>query len=371
MKVSIEFVKHADHLKERSVLLYFMNLLGYDVDHKQWRQAGMKAILYSTDIGDFTPILAGFQFCIRVLLLEHCLPTDDRKMMSESVMNPVPIFRQVHNEWLVEGEPTPFNYIHKLLNYGLHIGKDTKTRIRVRWSADGKRMYFDGRGFKISRWKQFIKELLDAAEEMMSKHLLFNGQIPATDLYFTDNMTNRNAGHYFASRKETVLKRRNTMLKRLYKSDGWEELMENTGDKLSFLQAGVDEYLKWDEKFRELLCILIILTCGQAGRGTEMTSLLYMNTMEMIRNVLVEDGQFMIITEYHKSMAIMDKVKVKWHWLYELMIRLLQGFYRIVSVNCLGSILQTLFHFGFSLSQIHHGMDSYLGMKKGLGKQIN
>ena len=111
-----------------------MNLLGYDVDHKQWRQAGMKAILNSTDIGDFTPILAGFQFCIRVLLLEHCLPTDDRNNMSESGMNPVPIFRQVHNEWLVEGEPTPFNYIHKLLNYGLHIGKDTKSRTRVRWS---------------------------------------------------------------------------------------------------------------------------------------------------------------------------------------------------------------------------------------------
>jgi len=83
------------------------------------------------------------------------------------------------------------------------------------------------------------------------------------------------------------------------------------GESLEFIQAGIDEYSTWDVKLRELLCVLIILTCGQSGRGTEMTSLLYMNTMESERNILIEDGQLMLVTEYHKSMAMMDDLKVQ------------------------------------------------------------
>ncbi len=41
-----------------------------------------------------------------------------------------------------------------------------------------------------------------------------------------------------------------------------------------------------------------------------MTSLRYINTMEGDRSIYIEDGQLMLITEYHKSMALMDEVKV-------------------------------------------------------------
>ena len=51
-------------------------------------------------------------------------------------------------------------------------------------------------------------------------------------------------------------------------------------------------------------------TLGLSGRGTEMTSLRYINTMEGDRSIYVEDGQLMFITEYHKSMALMKEVKV-------------------------------------------------------------
>ena len=35
-----------------------------------------------------------------------------------------------------------------------------------------------------------------------------------------------------------------------------------------------------------------------------------MNTMNSLRHVLVEDGQVMIVREYHKSQGLMDDVKV-------------------------------------------------------------
>ena len=46
-------------------------------------------------------------------------------------------------------------------------------------------------------------------------------------------------------------------------------ILLTTGDAVSVAQVGVDEYEAGDIKFRELLCLLIILTCGQSGRGTE------------------------------------------------------------------------------------------------------
>ena len=89
-----------------------------------------------------------------------------------------------------------------------------------------------------------------------------------------------------------------------------------------------------ETKFRELLTILMMITCGLSDRGTEMTSLPYVNTIEGDRSIYVEDGQIMFITEYHKSMALMDEVKVCQERNLGANGRLFQDFYHTESVNC-------------------------------------
>ena len=64
------------------------------------------------------------------------------------------------------------------------------------------------------------------------------------------------------------------------------------------------------DRFLEVLYIVVLITCGLPGRTKEMTSLKFVNTMNGDRNFLLEDGQFMFVTEYHKSQAIMDIPKV-------------------------------------------------------------
>src|SRR5947199_10786638 len=98
--------------------------------------------------------------------------------------------------------------------------------------------------------------------------------------------------------------RNKELLKSLLRTSG--RLFSIEGRRLKFITAGVDEYTNDDIKFRELILLAINWTAGLTGRGTEMLSLLYKNKMAAARNLIVQDGQIVIVTEYHKSQSIMD-----------------------------------------------------------------
>ena len=191
--------------------------------------------------------------------------------------------------------------------------KNSTTRSRIRWSADNTILYFDGRALKMKDWKQFIEELVSTAEELLSQRLLFqeDGGLPEVDLKVIDDPNNHEAGHYFAlDEPDSWMKARMMLIQNMRGTKHWDRMVDVQGDGINFFKAGVDEYEAEDKKFRELLAILIMMTCGLSGRGTEMTSLRYINTMEGDRSMYIEDGQMMFITEYHKSMALVDEVKV-------------------------------------------------------------
>jgi len=78
--------------------------------------------------------------------------------------------------------------------------KNSTTRSRIRWSADNSILYFDGRALKMNEWKQFVEELISAAEELLSQRLLFreDGGLPEVDLKVIDDPSNHEAGHCFA-----------------------------------------------------------------------------------------------------------------------------------------------------------------------------
>ena len=93
-ELSVLLIQHSDYTKEQSSLIYFTGVLGYNLQWKQWRQPS-----------EYTTILAGIQFCIRVIMLEVSLPTDMRDNFNEiSLENPVQVFRKVKDQWLVNGE---------------------------------------------------------------------------------------------------------------------------------------------------------------------------------------------------------------------------------------------------------------------------
>jgi len=68
----VSLICHSDYAKEPSSLIYYTGVRGYNVDYKQWRKPQ-----------DYTTILAGIQFCMRIIILEHALPMGFRKEFTE------------------------------------------------------------------------------------------------------------------------------------------------------------------------------------------------------------------------------------------------------------------------------------------------
>ena len=229
LELSVLLIQHSDYARERSSLIYFCGVLGFNVEWKQWRQPQ-----------DYTTILAGIQWCVRVIMLEASLPDDRRDdYTEESAMNPVEAFRMVRDKWLVDGEGTPFGYIHRLLNYGMQSAKNTTTRSRIRWSGDEKTLYFDGRALKLELWIEFVQGLLGTVEEMLSQQLFMEEDaLPEIDLNVVDDSSNHEAGHYWVLDEENAWQRaRSRVIGCLKTSDQWDELVEVQGDGLSWIAA--------------------------------------------------------------------------------------------------------------------------------------
>jgi hypothetical protein len=142
---SLLFIEHRNFVKQRSALLYFTGVIGYHLGWKRWR---------SQD--SYTPILAGLQWVMRVLVLESVIPKNDRDDWFELYgdEDPLECFNRSHHKYLVEGEAYPYDQIHRLLNYGMKASINVTSRSRIDWSVDRKILYLDGKPLKMKVWKR-------------------------------------------------------------------------------------------------------------------------------------------------------------------------------------------------------------------------
>jgi hypothetical protein len=155
LTVSIHFIRHSAYEKSRSALIYFTGVLGYHLNWKRWRSPG-----------DFTNILAGFQWVMRVLVLEKALPRVLRDTWFDvNEKDPLETFKEWHDKYLVENQAYPYDQIHKLLNYGLKASINITSRSRISWSADDKVLYMDGRPLRMFDWKRFGHYEIDLIED--------------------------------------------------------------------------------------------------------------------------------------------------------------------------------------------------------------
>ena len=113
---------------------------------------------------------AGFIYCIRVLFLEHVLPTSMRREMTAGDIDH---FLDMRAKFLVVGGYNPTGELIKWLGYGKVMSLQKVNQPSITWSRstesrpDGDILYFHGRPLPISRFKNAIHDMIREAEDIL------------------------------------------------------------------------------------------------------------------------------------------------------------------------------------------------------------
>ena len=309
LDVSVKLITHSDYNKEYSAIKYVSGVMGYSSSEGRWLLPQ-----------EYTPILARFLFCMQVIGLEHSVPTSQRNRFQITDNNtPESQLNQFRNHWLVENKATPFNYLHKMLNYGMTAAKDGYGSNWIRIDAFNENLFYKGERLNLAQLQEFQHYLLRKAEATLSL-LLFCTSETVEDLnpyqFVHEDFSNTEAGYFFA---DVIKSWKDTNQAQLFEklrsnTKRWNQLVNASEVGLDggivWVDKGIKEYEAFCKEFLSYLIVALNMQCGETGRGEEMVQVTFKNTMDGERNLKVESGQLVIETTYHKSQAIMGSLKV-------------------------------------------------------------
>lgn len=300
-KISCQLIMQYDYHKPFSALKYFSGILGYNINTARWKNPA-----------EFTPRVARILFCMKVIILEHCLPREGRDRFEPTLSdNPHIRLNKVRDLWLVEDEPTPFNYLHKILNYGMGASTDDVGEYKIR-IVDGT-LYWGGDALKLDDLKTLQHDILRRAESILSRELLFRNTDKVEEInpysFGRDDHTIPDADYCFMDKiPDFGTKGRKYVEQNLRKSRREKEMIDL--EKNEWKIAGTEQYRRSRELFLELALICANCQCGGSGRAEEVLSTKYKNSTGADRNVFLDESQLLMVLGYHKSQAMMDAVKV-------------------------------------------------------------
>ena len=278
-----------------SPLWHFVAVLGIDGESVQLRPAHL-----------FTYVLAGLVYVARALIAEHAVPVKARPAMEDLESR----FSQAHQTWLCKATYTPIGYVLSLLLYGRKIARETGSRLMVSWSKTGDLMHYMGRPVLMDSIRSMVARLITDAEELLWTRLMFKEgsdtrfAIPLTAI--EDDLTLTQRGKSFIH-SNSLGGREADMLRDLVRSSRKADFLDGSG---GWVWTGIRKYLELVRRFEQLLAVATQMSWGGPARGNELGGLRLVNGINRDRGVFVIDGEVMLVTQYHKSLAHQDTPKV-------------------------------------------------------------
>ena len=279
-----------------SPLIHFLAILGIDEQMNRLR-----------DANNYSFMLAGVVYCVRVMAAEILLPMAERKDQGEAERKH---FLRERKLYLADGSYSPMSTMISLLAYGKYVAFNTSNAGSTQWSADKKILYFHGRPIIIQRFLKMTGLVMDEAEKMLWDELMWTGKedrfiVPLDKI--VDDVTFTKRGISFASRPSNGFNDGiKWMLNQMGKHENGRKLRKNKNWDVRYIRR----YLRKIDVFLELLLLLVHTTAGQPARGTEITSVRHRNGFLQDRNIFVIDGRVVFITRYHKSQSQFDAPKI-------------------------------------------------------------
>ena len=278
-----------------SGIVHFLAVLGIDEELGRLRAAN-----------DYSYMLAGMVYIVRVIGVEALLPSDKRQEQDEAEVTE---FLKQRKEYLADGSYGPMSWMISMLAYGKHITLEHGNAGMIDWPSE-EVMTLHGQRIYMAKFKAMVGDVISQAEHILWEELMWCGRKERFNIQLDeveDDVTFARRGFSFTSRPENKLdKGQDWMLEQMMRVEHGRKLRRDG----AWSRFRVKQYLKRIEKFRELLLFLVHLTGGQPARGPEITSLRFKNGFLQDRNIFVRAGQMMTVTRYHKSQSQFDTPKV-------------------------------------------------------------
>lgn len=144
-------------------------------------------------------ILAALLYRARLILFEYALPAIEH----EQIENPYHQFVQTHHQWLVDGHPTPVNYLNNLLAYAVGADSDAGGEPGVQWSKNRQVLNYQARRLALYQLRQFVLDSSKSAESLLFSELMFLSESTAAyelNMHqLVDDMNESSVGYSFVS----------------------------------------------------------------------------------------------------------------------------------------------------------------------------
>ncbi|KPI44936.1 ATP-dependent DNA helicase tlh1, partial [Cyphellophora attinorum] len=257
-----------------------------------------------TPARDYTPTLAALVWVIRIMMLEQWCQAHDTQAaeMVGQLAAHIEAFREMHTDWLAVGSYSPISVILEWMSYGRGIREKEGGMPKVMWESDRQAIRYLGDRVTGARFQQMARTGLDRLDEML--HTIMEGEWArdqtTLDLgRITDSFMFESEGRSF------LTDARNRWLKPGF------ELMAGRAAR-TLLQQGrtawhrkrAQRRLRLIERFERALMREVHVWGGQPGRGLELTTIRYADTVEVPRNVYVFEGDVLIISDRDKNRTV-------------------------------------------------------------------
>jgi superfamily II DNA or RNA helicase len=259
---------------------------------------------------------SGFIYCIRVLFLEHVLPTRMRKDMTPADLDR---FLAMRAQYLIVGGYNPTGELIKWLGYGKVMSMQKINQPSITWTRskedrpDGDILYFHGKPLPIRRFKTAVHDMIGEAEDILWRDLMWTekkGDRFTIDLSrIQDDLADvQRDGSFVTNPANDLGGKEGWMFDRMTAARKSKRLVGR--DRTQFSMSKVREYRQSAERMKKLVLVSKHMGSGPPGRGDEIAPLRFRNGILQARNFYIVDGRLVSVTRYHKSQAMFGEPKV-------------------------------------------------------------
>ncbi|KFZ19433.1 hypothetical protein V501_00662, partial [Pseudogymnoascus sp. VKM F-4519 (FW-2642)] len=161
MSMILQSLKGLDRFD--SPMIHFAAVLGIVEEENRLRRGD-----------EYSYMLAGFMYCIRVLFVEHALPAATRE---EQTRDDIDRFLELRRGYLVVGSYSPCSFLIKMLGYEKTMSMQKINQPSITWSRsetkrpDGDILELHGKPLPIRRFKDAIHDMIQEAEDILWQDL--------------------------------------------------------------------------------------------------------------------------------------------------------------------------------------------------------